>query len=131
MHQYKDAGRETVLWKPQATSVKNRHTLILCKCYYISVVILFNMRYYSAEYSYQSKYVETVFLDVIMACTAEILFNFILCGEDSQPHAIMAEQQPPLDNMLLGEGVKQMQEISREEILKQIFGDIGELAEGT
>ena len=40
----------------------------------------------------------------------------------------MADQ--PLDNVLLGEGVKQMQEVSREEILKQIFGDIGELAEG-
>lgn len=42
----------------------------------------------------------------------------------------MTELQPPLDNVLLGEGVKQMQEVSREEILKQIFGDIGELAEG-
>ena len=39
--------------------------------------------------------------------------------------------QTALDNVLLGEGVKQMQEISREEILKQIFGDIGELADGT
>jgi hypothetical protein len=38
--------------------------------------------------------------------------------------------QTALDNVLLGEGVKQMQEISREEILKQIFGDIGELADG-
>jgi len=33
----------------------------------------------------------------------------------------------PMD---LGEGVKQMQEISREEILRQIFGDIGELIDG-
>lgn len=41
----------------------------------------------------------------------------------------MAEQTA-LDNVLLGEGVKQMQEISREEILRQIFGDIGELADG-
>ena len=38
--------------------------------------------------------------------------------------------QTALDSVLLGEGVKQMQEISREEILKQIFGDIGELADG-
>jgi hypothetical protein len=41
----------------------------------------------------------------------------------------MAEQ-PQLNDVLLGEGVKQMQEISREEILRQIFGDIGELADG-
>ena len=39
-------------------------------------------------------------------------------------------EQTALDNVLLGEGVKQMQEISREEILRQIFGDIGELADG-
>jgi len=39
-------------------------------------------------------------------------------------------EQTALDSVLLGEGVKQMQEISREEILRQIFGDIGELADG-
>jgi hypothetical protein len=38
--------------------------------------------------------------------------------------------QPPLNDVLLGDGVKQMNEISREEILRQIFGDIGELADG-
>lgn len=37
--------------------------------------------------------------------------------------------EPSLDN-LIGDSVRQMQEISREEILKQIFGDIGELVDG-
>ena len=45
----------------------------------------------------------------------------------------MAEQPPlsqqAIDSALLGD-VKQMTEISREEILRQIFGDIGELADG-
>jgi hypothetical protein len=38
--------------------------------------------------------------------------------------------QPPLNDALLGDSSKHMHEISREEILKQIFGDIGELADG-
>lgn len=42
----------------------------------------------------------------------------------------MTDLPHPLGDALLGEGVKQMQEISREEILRQIFGDIGELADG-
>jgi hypothetical protein len=40
----------------------------------------------------------------------------------------MSEQA--LEASLLNEGMQKMQEISREEILKQIFGDIGELADG-
>ena len=38
--------------------------------------------------------------------------------------------QPPLNDVLMGDTVKQMQDVSREEILRQIFGDIGELADG-
>jgi hypothetical protein len=55
--------------------------------------------------------------------------SIIPAGKVNLGFAGMAEQ-PQLNDVLLGEGVKQMQEISREEILRQIFGDIGELADG-
>ena len=46
----------------------------------------------------------------------------------------MAEPPPlsqqAIENAALLGDVKQMTEISREEILRQIFGDIGELADG-
>ena len=40
-----------------------------------------------------------------------------------------AKGEPALDN-ILSDGTQEISEISREDILRQIFGDIGELLDG-
>lgn len=39
--------------------------------------------------------------------------------------------EPPLDSVLATGVASQIPEVSREEILRQIFGDVGELIDGT